>query len=228
MAKTLILLVLLGATSLVLGYPPEWDQETPMKRSRLRDRHFDVVDSHEGREIMILFALCVRGWNSAAAVPALERFLGRTRTPLKWVEDLDRKNLLLTRIEWARLSRNYKQLATSYQDILAKDFDLKKVSFKQLLTLYGVSFKTAAYFLTYTRPRYAGFVPDVHILRYLEEQGYPDIPKASPDKKDCATYLRLRGYYATEAKRLGMTFRELDTYIWESRATRGGKPIDKK
>ncbi len=198
-------------------YPADWDHEVPAQRSRLRARHFAVVESRESREVLLLFALAVRGWNSAAAVPALERFLGQTRTPFGFVRSLAEEGQLLTRIRWARLSRNYGQLAQSYEELGAGELDLGSATLPDLLQVNGISYKTAEYFLMYSRQNYEGFAPDVHILNYLRRR-FPRsrVPKSSPGKTQCGEFLRLRALYASEAQRRGLSFRELDTAIWEA------------
>jgi thermostable 8-oxoguanine DNA glycosylase len=52
----------------------------------------------------------------------------------------------------------------------------------QLMGIYGISSKTANFFLTHSREGYIGATLDTHLLRWLRTKGY-DAPKSTPSVK---------------------------------------------
>lgn len=57
--------------------------------------------------------------------------------------------------------------------------------------------------------RYA--ILDVHILRWLKEQGVKKVPNSTPGRKD---YLRLEQEYLKLCDKLGRDFLDLDDEVW--------------
>jgi thermostable 8-oxoguanine DNA glycosylase len=60
------------------------------------------------------------------------------------------------------------------------DFELSTCSIEELESIWGIGPKTARFFVLFSRDNVDDIaVLDVHILRWLREQGY-DVPKQTP------------------------------------------------
>lgn len=125
---------------------------------------------------------------------------------LIWKEDGTLENRLMK----ARTG-NYQKLQHIFGTLVISSFDLATCSVDDLETIKGIGPKTSRFFVLWTRPgaRYAAL--DVHILRWLREQGYK-APKNTPSSKK--RYAELEAAFLAEADKLGLTPGELDAQIW--------------
>lgn len=118
--------------------------------------------------------------------------------------------------------RFYNQKAACLQNLGESKIDLRHCSFEELLIIKGFSFKTAPFFLTYSRKDSSCFIPDVHILRAMKQDGCRDIKEdkhgalMGPVSK--AHYDRLNSYFNAMAKACGMNVAQLDYALWSKGA----------
>lgn len=120
----------------------------------------------------------------------------------------------------------YKQKSKKFRQLANMKIDLRSVGVEQLQDLVGP--KTARCFLIHTRPnqRFAGL--DVHILRYMRDQGLA-VPKSTPSKGK--RYLEVEQMFLDLVDRSGKTVAELDLEIWNkyrsARKYKHEKPLAK-
>lgn len=112
----------------------------------------------------------------------------------------------------------YKLLNRGYRKAINLDLDALSYAapanaLPMLTAIPGLGPKGARMVLMYAFPHHANqwVVLDVHILRWLREQGY-DAPKATPPEGP--TYARLEKAFKAECEKRNLTTRQLDTDIW--------------
>jgi endonuclease III len=150
-----------------------------------------------------------------AKVDKMQGLLGWTM-PFEAIAKMDDAQLeaLLRKVgtgQYARLTRGLRELVNTEIDPYTCDPD-------ELQAIHGIGPKTARFFVMWTRPdeaRYA--VLDVHVLRWLHEQGHRRIPTQTPN--DMRSYKRVEQIFLKEAAKHNMTPRELDLIIWEAGAS---------
>lgn len=114
---------------------------------------------------------------------------------------------------------NYGKLERAVRELLASKIDLTSCSPADLESIHGIGPKTARFFVIWTRPTYRCAALDVHVLRWLRANGYPDAPEASPSAG--AVYDRYEKAFLAEADKRSLSPRALDYEIW-SAANVGG------
>jgi endonuclease III len=110
---------------------------------------------------------------------------------------------------------NYRKLERCFKELVqAQDLDLQTCTPDDLEKIHGIGPKTSRFFILWTRPgaRYAAL--DVHILRWLRLNGYPDAPRSTPPGGPA--YQRWEQIFLAEADARGLTARELDRQIWDA------------
>lgn len=167
-------------------------------------------------EEFLMFAILVAGKNSKMQAQKLENFLNPMMstmglTPFGVLEHMIKTASLGTQMKFARLGQ-YKRIETAFRQILTFKGDLKKVSIQDLESVKGIGSKTARFFILHSRKDVKCAVLDVHILKWLREQGY-NAPKQTPSKKK---YGLLEQIFLTEAWKHEMTPADLDLMIWKS------------
>jgi thermostable 8-oxoguanine DNA glycosylase len=106
---------------------------------------------------------------------------------------------------------NYTKLAKALRALVAAEIDLSSVLPEQLETIHGIGPKTSRFFVLWTRPGVNYAALDVHVLRWLKKLGH-NAPRSTPTG---AKYRELELIFLEEAKKRGMTARELDAQIWD-------------
>jgi len=93
--------------------------------------------------------------------------------------------------------------------------DLRRCGPERLERIPGIGPKTARFFVLWTRPEARHAVLDRHVLRWLRKLGHeaPENTPATP-----GVYRRLEEAFLAEARRRGLTPRELDWSIWSAAA----------
>lgn len=120
------------------------------------------------------------------------------------------KELLLTRIGgWTRLEG-------FLVDTVNARFNLRTVKVEQLEAIHGIGLTKARFFLLCSRETARCAVLDRHILSYLRDQRYADVPDQVG--KSRKTYLRLEGYFLNEADRAGLSPARFNLQLWRARA----------
>lgn len=166
-------------------------------------------------EARLLYSIIVAGKSAAFADKAIARFLrsvGEDETPLQYVKELDRLDLLDEFLREAKVG-NYAKVKQAFSEVAKANFDLSKVTPEELEDIYGIGPKTSRFFVMWTRPdeRYAAL--DVHVLRWLREHGY-DAPKTTPQNR--GKYRKLEKIFIKEAEKRGISPRDLDWQIWSN------------
>lgn len=175
----------------------------------------------------LVYAMVVAGKSARFANAACNRFfraLPVGTTPLAWIHAMA-EGELASRLREARTGK-YEKLTQGLQELADANLDLRKCKPADLERIHGIGPKTSRFWIMWTRPDAQYATLDVHILRWLREQGH-DAPKQTPSSRKA--YARLEKTFLTEADKRGKTPRELDSEIWEASAsapnvaaTRGG------
>jgi thermostable 8-oxoguanine DNA glycosylase len=161
-------------------------------------------------ELKLLFSTIVAGKSATFAYKALHRLVSDRgdRSPLEHVRALMQTGQLRQRLEEARTG-NYTKLERCYQELAY--IDPHTVTVEELERIHGIGPKTARFFVVWTRPEARHAVLDVHVLRWLREQGH-DAPNHTPTGKK---YEELERVFLDYADRMGWSPYKLDRYIWD-------------
>ena len=174
-------------------------------------------------EEFLLFSIAVAGHNAKGTAMALDRFLSNLQppsdNPLSLIATFASRHSLAqlaASIQQAGLGC-YNQRARSFLELARASLDLRACQPSELEAVWGIGKKTSRFFVMYTRPAASQWaVLDVHILRWLQEQGH-EVPKATPKGK---RYDEIEGLFLQEARQRGLTALELDRQIWQGRNER--------
>jgi thermostable 8-oxoguanine DNA glycosylase len=168
-------------------------------------------------EEFFLFCIFVAGKTATTTARNLAAFLqNATLTPLNHLRFLSQNNLIQQELVRARIGQ-YKRLTICLTQVVEKNLDLRTCSVADLESISGIGAKTARYFLLHTRPNQNIAALDIHIMRWLKEQGF-DAPARPKNNKD---YLYWESIFLTEAKKYNMSIADLDLAIWNSRSKSG-------
>jgi hypothetical protein len=91
--------------------------------------------------------------------------------------------------------------------------DVETCTVEELEEIPGIGPKTSRFFMLMTRPKSRVAALDVHVLRWLREQGH-DAPEQTPQSR--RKYRELEEIFLKEADKRGMTPRDLDWEIWST------------
>jgi thermostable 8-oxoguanine DNA glycosylase len=174
-------------------------------------------------EEFLMFAILVAGKGAEQQAKKLDAFLNGAKergyknySPLEYINALKIDNALTTEMMCHKLGQ-YKRLLFAFFGILQFKDNLKNVTIEELESVNGIGSKTARFFILHSRPDAQVACLDTHILKWMDEQGYKNIPKATPPKKK---YAEIEKLFLQEAIRHQMTPADLDLTIWKSYATK--------
>lgn len=171
-------------------------------------------------EEFLMFAILVAGKGAEQQAKKLDAFLSHRHnaTPFEYIDYLFGNNRVMFRnaIRHHKLGQ-YNRIEQAFKGILMFKGKLKSVTIEQLESISGIGSKTARFFILHSRPDANVAVLDTHILKWMNEQGYNNIPKATPPKKK---YAEIEKLFLQEAIRHQMTPADLDLTIWKSYATK--------
>lgn len=170
----------------------------------------------------LIYCVCVAGKKSEVESPKVRKFcmdarFGHGLTPF----ELIRKLLSVSSVEEDGLMQHlkkykiapYQQRYNSFKDIVTLlDTDLRKVTIDQLQEVRGISTKTSRFFLTHSREDFDEPVLDTHILRFLSDFGYNDVPKSTPQNPK--VYERLSRLFRSIARFEGKSVTDFDLEVW--------------
>lgn len=172
------------------------------------------VNRRRNLELKLLYCIFVAGKNAQFAENVLARLKEQLRPrerPFlaikRWHRTKGRLRLLLKRFR----AGNYDKHVVALSALAEGDIDLSRCTPEELEGVPGIGPKTSRLFLLWTRPgaRYAAL--DVHVLRWLAQQGY-DVSRQTPSGR---RYAEIEGYFLKEADARGVTPSALDFAIWE-------------
>jgi len=166
-------------------------------------------------EEFLMFAILVAGKTAKTQAQKLENFLSSRgeATPFEHLEYLFGGSWIMLRnaMRHHKLGQ-YNRIEQAFKGILMFKGKLKTVSVEELESVKGIGSKTARFFILHSRKDARHAVLDVHILKWLREQGY-SAPKQTPTKKK---YAVLEAIFLTEAWKHEMTPADFDLMIWKS------------
>ena len=140
---------------------------------------FDRTDAE--LEEMLLFCVSVAGKTARIIAQALEEFLKAHpgMTPFEKIRRLEAKDGLAEAVRSSRLGK-HTRLTRLFSALAGSGIDLLTCRVDELEAFHGIGPKTARYFVLHSRPNQRLVVVDTHILRYLAEEGFENLPKATP------------------------------------------------
>ncbi len=170
----------------------------------------------------LIYCVCVAGKKSEIESPKVRKFcldqrFGHGLTPFRLI----RKLLSISSVEEDGLMQHlkkykiapYQQRYNSFKDIVTLlDEDLREVTIDQLQEVRGISTKTSRFFLTHSREDFDEPVLDTHILRFLSDFGYKDVPKSTPQNPK--VYERLSKLFRSIARFEGKSVTDFDLEVW--------------
>ena len=198
----------------------------------LRIVRYDYDDAE--LEELLVFCICVAGKRASTVAPRVGRFyqalqlLTGAYVPLK--------NLSPAHIQYTE-NGSFAYIPETYCRMLAivgigcfnqkgntiahvGQLDLRTVTVPELESIKGIGPKTARFFVMSSRENVQHATLDIHILRWLVEQGVECVPGQTPTGK---TYARLEQEFLDRVPS-GLTPAEFDLVIWK-RGHLGNKPI---
>jgi len=163
----------------------------------------------------ILFWVCAAGKNGVTAAKCLERLMGtmeeeyppKIREPFRMIRRFDEQ--MESWLKYAGIGC-FNAKARTFKALAYSNINLRTCSVDELENIPGIGPKTARCFLIHSRPnqRLAGL--DVHILRFLKDNGY-DVPKSTPTGKK---YKQIEQWFLDEADKAEKPIAEFDLEIW--------------
>lgn len=163
-------------------------------------------------QLQLIHAIIVAGKSAKFAQKAVIKLFGDDpREPFDIIQGWLATDRLKDKLLVAKTG-NYKKIELALTQLANSDIDLRKCYEKELESIHGIGYKTSRFFLIWTRPDYRCAVLDVHILRWLHNQGYPNIPKSTPSS--ISQYLEIEELFISIADKMDLTPRQLDEKIW--------------
>ncbi len=151
------------------------------------------------------------------AQTALAKLLdaGKGKTPFGRLRSLIREGRLRPALLETRIG-GWDRLENFLLDTVNAGFNLRTVTVEELEAIHGIGMTKARFFLLCTRETARCAVLDRHILEFLRDQQYGDVPDQVG--KSRKTYLRLEGYFLQEADSAGLSAARFNLKIWRARA----------
>jgi len=131
-------------------------------------------------------------------------------SPFEMFRRLGSKDAIMA-VLWEVKSGRYSALARCFWELCQSGIDLETCEPDELERFPAIGRKTSRFFILWTRPGAPYAALDVHILKWLREQGH-ECTNRTP-QTDTA-YHNLEQIFLAEAKKRNMTARELDWLIW--------------
>jgi len=133
-----------------------------------------------------------------------------------YIRYLNSKGLLVDELKMVKMGQ-YIRISNALSALVDKQLNLFECSLEDLVSVKGISFKTANFFLTHTRRRHNVPVLDTHVLKFLKAEGIKNVPKSTP--QDEKLYNSLAKQFTTIAKRRRMSVADLDLQVWKQYST---------
>jgi thermostable 8-oxoguanine DNA glycosylase len=174
-------------------------------------------DRIEDLQRFLLHGILVAGKTAAHANAALDRFLAQNsgRTPFGKIRRLltipNSRFTLRCALQNARTG-NYRKNTRAFIELAFSRLPLRTCRVEDLEAIYGISRKTARYFMLYTRPDARVAALDVHMLKFLRHIGV-EAPKNTPSS--LKRYEELQDVVLKMADDAHMTPAQLDYHVWK-------------
>lgn len=177
-------------------------------------------------EYRLLYAIIVAGKSARFAEAAMSRLRDELHMRVggncshSWfvaIRQACHQGLLRSVLEAARVG-NYRKTLRAFGYIAHSDINLRRCTPDELERCPGIGLKTSRFYLRWTGRRARFAVLDVHILRWLSEQGHA-VPRHTPQSRK--EYQRIEELFLQEADRLGEHPCDLDQRLWLERNISG-------
>lgn len=140
-------------------------------------------------EELIVFAVLVAGKNSSVQAKKLNLLLCMSNlygppvpnNLFKTLKKFIKQNELDFLLKYFAFGQ-YKRLNKCFSELVKYEGKLSQITAQELMSIYGISSKTANFFLLHSRKDHVGAVLDTHILKWIRKFGY-DAPKTTPPPK---------------------------------------------
>ena len=171
----------------------------------------------------LVACICVAGKTARIMFPKVHNLLWNTSytcdTPFESLLKMDScLESELRKVGMGKYNILKKTLYELPQKVVSGQLDLRTCSPEDLECFAGIGMKTSRYFIVHSRKNQQKAILDRHILKFLQQKGYPDIPDTTPSAKK--KYLLLEEYFLREVKLSGKSVADLDLEIWASMAKR--------
>jgi len=174
-------------------------------------------------EHFLVFSIVVAGKKSDVQAQKLKDF-----SESKFLHGLDHAGLfdyirylksnhaLVPELQLVKMGQ-YIRISKALSALVDKKLNLFECSLEDLVSVDGISFKTAHFFLTHTRRRHNVPVLDTHVLKFLKAQGVDNVPKSTPQ------VFKVYNFFADKfveiAERMKMSVADLDLQVWKQYST---------
>jgi len=164
-------------------------------------------------EWFILFSIAVANKPAKATERKMDTFmnLSAATTPFGKVRSMIQYGTLGRNLRQARFGQ-YTRIEKAFRHVV-NGLDIGNLSVGALESVPGIGPKTARFIALYTLPGTEVVPLDTHILKFLRSLGHK-APKSTPPAG--RTYARLEQAFIKEARRRGMSVRDLDTMVWNT------------
>ncbi len=136
--------------------------------------------------------------------------------PFDRLASLVQQGTLRAELEATRIG-GWERLENFIRQTVALKLDLQAGSLEDFEAVHGIGLAKARFFLLCTRDDVRVAVLDRHILQFLRDRGYADVPDVTP--KNRATYARLEAYFLQEAEKAGVHPAPFNLEQWRERAS---------
>jgi thermostable 8-oxoguanine DNA glycosylase len=172
-------------------------------------------------EEYILFCIAVYGKNALVTAKNLDKFLKHIgyndkRSPFEALQKLHLNEIIKLLPHFGIGCYNVKGSGMHY--ISHANLDLKTCSSDDLRKCPGISFKSACFFILHTRENARVACLDTHILKWLRDQGYKNVPKSSPQTKKI--YDKWQDVFLNYADNHNLGYADLDLKLWNEYRSR--------
>jgi len=173
-------------------------------------------------EEVLIFWICVAGKTATVISRNLDRLLESLvgRSPFDKIRRIGAKKLPQTLKDFGIGCYNMK--AKTIWGVINSGLDLRTCSIEDLERIAGIGRKTSRCFVMHSRPDAECAGLDVHILKFLREQGH-DVPKSTPGTDKA--YKSIEKLFLKYANKSGKTVADFDLKIWKKHAYNGGKNV---
>ena len=165
------------------------------------------------KESFLLYCIVAAGKTAKTQAAKLNEFLKGITKPFNYIKELVNDEQLYNYLVKSKLGQ-YKRIEKSFEKVV--DLDLDRVTVDELVRVKGIGPKTARFFVMHSRKNERVATLDVHILKWLREQGVENVPSQTP--QNSLTYNRLEKAFLELAEKMGRTPAELDLQIWREKS----------
>jgi hypothetical protein len=135
--------------------------------------------------------------------------------PFDRIRQLELEGRLRQSLEATRIG-GWNRLEGFLSHTLSAQLDLAQGVLEQFEAIHGIGLAKARFFLLCTREDARVAVLDRHILQFLSDQGYSDVPEQTPKSREA--YGRLERYFLQEADKSGIQLALFNLERWRERA----------